>query len=59
MLGVTVFGLVLTPVFYSAVRRFAGRQPDPAAGMTAATAATARRVVTCEAENELLERSTV
>ena len=29
MLGVTFFGLVLTPVFYSVVRRFAGRPSDP------------------------------
>ena len=32
MLGVTIFGLFLTPVFYVALRRFArDRAPDPAA----------------------------
>src|SRR5262249_47640439 len=27
MIGVTLFGLFLTPVFYSVVRRFSGREP--------------------------------
>ncbi len=30
MLGVTVFGLLFTPVFYTAVRRIGGRRRDPA-----------------------------
>ena len=28
MLGVTFFGLVFTPVFYSIIMRFAGKQPS-------------------------------
>jgi hypothetical protein len=31
MIGVTMFGIFLTPVFYSVVRRFSGRTPgEPA-----------------------------
>ena len=30
MLGVTGFGLLFTPVFYTAVRRFRPRAPSPA-----------------------------
>ncbi|MBX3463570.1 MAG: multidrug efflux RND transporter permease subunit [Planctomycetes bacterium] len=38
MLGVTVFGLVLTPVFYSVIRWFGERgKPAPAAGAAAGT----------------------
>jgi len=29
MLGVTLFGLIFTPVFYSVVMWFAGRKPPP------------------------------
>jgi len=30
MLGVTLFGLVLTPIFYVAIRKLGGALPDPA-----------------------------
>ena len=38
MLGVTVFGLLFTPVFYTAVRRIGGRRRDPAGAARAAAA---------------------
>jgi multidrug efflux pump subunit AcrB len=38
MLGVTVFGLFLTPVFYVVIRRFTERAAAPAKGATLATA---------------------
>ena len=31
MLGVTLFGLILTPVFYGVIRRIAARSPVPPA----------------------------
>ena len=37
MIGVTIFGLILTPVFYVAVRRFATRGKPRVAPLTATT----------------------
>ncbi|MCW5773360.1 MAG: multidrug efflux RND transporter permease subunit [Rhodospirillaceae bacterium] len=38
MLGVTILGLFLTPVFYATIRSWFGRQPSPAAGKAAVPA---------------------
>ena len=42
MLGVTIFGLILTPVFFVLIRRFVDRRKDAAARNGTGTPATTR-----------------